>query len=261
MFESIEDIVLLLFLLVDQYVGELPQHPQAKLHPSEIVTLALLKPLKGQAYRRFHTWLLLSGWFKDLPDFSRLNRLFKLYKPTIEVLSRQLGDWSWLVIDSTGCEVIHPARENRGRGYDWISKGKSNYRWIVGMKVAVLVSSAGEIVDWAVDTANTHDQHFAGLVEQAEANVLADFGFHKSHGDPDNLVICQRGERNERMVVETVFSQCKGLLGLNDIQAKTREGFELTVATIFALFNILLEANRFLGLPSEKPAIAHFCVV
>jgi hypothetical protein len=76
--------------------------------------------------------------------------------------------------------------------------------------------------------------------------------------DPENLKICRRGEQNERMVVESVFSLLKRLLGLNQIQAKTRQGFELAVSSIFALFNMLLEMNRRLALYTEKPSIALF---
>jgi hypothetical protein len=61
------------------------------------------------------------------------------------------------------------------------------------------------------------------------------------------------------MVVESVFSLCKRLLGINNIVAKTLAGFELAVSSIFALFNLLLQMNRQLGLFSHYPSIAHFC--
>jgi len=39
---STNDFIMALFVQVDEVLGHLPKHPQAKLHPSEIVTLALL---------------------------------------------------------------------------------------------------------------------------------------------------------------------------------------------------------------------------
>jgi hypothetical protein len=54
------------------------------------------------------------------------------------------------------------------------------------------------------------------------------------------------------MVVESVFSLLKRNLGLNQIQAKTRAGFDLAIASIFALFNMLLEMNRRLRLATQK---------
>lgn len=253
----IESFTIFLFCLVDDCCGELPKHGNSKLYPSEIVTLALLKALKGQAYRRFLVWLKNTGLFPNLPDYSQLCRLFHQYKEVIEVFSTESVACEWAVIDSVGCEVVHPVRE--GRGIHWAAKGKSNRRWIVGMKVVAIVSPQGDILSWQTDTANVHDQHFAGLVEDLGIQTLADKGFHKREGDPENLKICERGEQNERMVVESVFSLCKRLLGLNAIQAKTREGFDLAVGCIFAVFNTLLRINRVLGLYAERPSIAHFC--
>jgi hypothetical protein len=42
-----------LFCLVDDRLGARPKHPQAKLWPSEIVTLGLLCALKGGSFRSF----------------------------------------------------------------------------------------------------------------------------------------------------------------------------------------------------------------
>ena len=36
--------------------------------------------------------------------------------------------------------------------------------------------------------------------------VLSDTGFHAAEGDPANLTLCQRGEWQDRMLVETVLS-------------------------------------------------------
>lgn len=254
-----EHFMILLFWMVDEQTGDLLQHPQAKLHPSEIVTLALLKRLKGQAYRRYLVWLKNTGLFPSLPDYSRLCRLFHHYRHAIEVISRQIGQWDWAVTDSMLCEAIHPIRE--GRKTRWVGKNKSKGRWMVGIKVVVVVSPQGDILSWKMDTANVHDKHFAWMVEEFTVKVLADKGFHAQEGDPGNLKICKRGEQNERMVVESVFSLCKRLLGLNTIIAKSLQGFRLAVASIFALFNTLLEMNRRLGLFSQRPSIAHFCTL
>lgn len=253
---DIHGFIILLFCMVDECTGELEQHRNSKLHPSEIVTLALLKRMTGKAYKRFLVWIKTTGLFPKIPDYTRLCRLFHQYADVIDVFSREGLETDWAVLDSVMCEAIHPIRE--GRKTHWVGKNKSKGRWMVGMKVAVVVSPRGHILHWAMDTANIHDKHFAWMVEEFSFQILTDKGFHASEGDPDNLTICKRGEQNQRMVVESVFSLCKRLLGLNSIAAKTREGFELAVASIFALFNLLLEMNQRLGLLTHKPAIAHF---
>jgi hypothetical protein len=42
-----QDFIIALFYAVDQEMLEIPKHPDAKLSPSEVVTLALLYTNKG----------------------------------------------------------------------------------------------------------------------------------------------------------------------------------------------------------------------
>ena len=87
-------------------------------------------------------------------------------------------------------------------------KGLSNHRWIVGGKLCLVLNQWGLIVGWACATANVADQTFQWLIRQFEERmiVLSDTGFHAAEGDPANLKLCQRGEWQDRMLVETVLS-------------------------------------------------------
>jgi hypothetical protein len=64
------------------------------------------------------------------------------------------------------------------------------------------------VVTWAWDTTNVADNTFQWLIRQFEERmiILSDTGFHAAEGDPSNLNLCQRGEWEERMLVETVLS-------------------------------------------------------
>ena len=42
-----EDIIIQIFCFVDEEMKEIPKHPQAKLYPSELVTIGILFALKG----------------------------------------------------------------------------------------------------------------------------------------------------------------------------------------------------------------------
>jgi hypothetical protein len=111
------------------------------------------------------------------------------------------------VIDTYGIELIHPMRE--GRSPQQIGrKGLSNHRWIVGGKLCLLLNQWGLVVGWACATANVADNTFQWLIRQFEEQmiVLSDTGFHAAEGDPANLKLCQRGEWEDRMLVETVLS-------------------------------------------------------
>jgi hypothetical protein len=103
------------------------------------VTIALLFTLKGGHGRALCRWLDNDGrtLFPNLPDRTRLFRLFVTYQPLTE---RFLADPTILgVIDSYGIELIPPIRE--GRSQKQIGKkGLSNKRWIVGGKLCLLLN-------------------------------------------------------------------------------------------------------------------------
>jgi hypothetical protein len=72
-----------------------------------------------------------------LPERSRLFRLLRLYQAWAE---RFLAEPSLINFsDSLGIELIHPRREGRTKGQVG-KKGKSNQRWIVGVKFCPLLN-------------------------------------------------------------------------------------------------------------------------
>jgi hypothetical protein len=52
-----QDFIMALFYAVDQEMLDVSKHPEAKLYPSEVVTLAVLFALKGGGMRAFYRWL------------------------------------------------------------------------------------------------------------------------------------------------------------------------------------------------------------
>ena len=47
------DMIIALFYHVDEQLHDLPKHPEARLWPSEVITLGLLHALKGVGNRAF----------------------------------------------------------------------------------------------------------------------------------------------------------------------------------------------------------------
>jgi hypothetical protein len=80
------DFITELFCRVDDRLGPVQKHSQAKLYPSEVVTLALLYALKGGGQRAFWRWLVRDyrPLFPKLPDRTRLFRLFNSHRHYIE---------------------------------------------------------------------------------------------------------------------------------------------------------------------------------
>ena len=51
------DFIIALFYTVDQEMLDVQKYPDAKLYPSEVVTLTLLYAIKGGGTRSFYGWL------------------------------------------------------------------------------------------------------------------------------------------------------------------------------------------------------------
>jgi hypothetical protein len=156
---------------VDDQLRALPKHPEARLWPSEVVTLGLLHALKGVGNRALYRWLTRDyrPLFPRLPERTRLFRLLKTHQdwtPVFLAAPTVLG-----VIDTYGIELIHPMRE--GRSPQQIGrKGLSNHRWIVGGKLCLLLNQYGLVVAWACDTAKVADNTFQWLMRQFEERMI-----------------------------------------------------------------------------------------
>lgn len=240
-----EDFIIELFCWVDDQMGPMPKHRQASLYPSELVTIGLLFALKGGYFRAFYRWLRrdYATLFAGVPDRTRLQRLLRVHQVWCAQFLAQPTFFT--VIDSYGIELIHPIREKRAPAQIG-KKGKSNWRWIVGMKLCWLLNDRGEVVRWAWDTANVHDQVFLPLVAalEDESIVLADTGFNDADGIPANLKLCPRGTWNERMLVETALSLVTTVCHLKKVFHRTRHHFQARLAYVAALFNAVLSLNR-----------------
>lgn len=83
-----EDIISHIFYQVDERLPPLVKHPQAKLYPSELVTIGILFALKGGHFRAFYRWLKrdYDGLFAGLPERSRLLRLLRTHQAWCEQL-------------------------------------------------------------------------------------------------------------------------------------------------------------------------------
>ncbi len=150
------------------------------------------------------------------------------------------------VIDTYGIEVIHPMRE--GRSPQQIGrKGLSNHRWIVGGKLCLLLNQWGLVVAWECATANVADNTFQWLIRQFEERmiVLSDTAFHATEGDPSNLKLCQRGEWQDRMLVETVLSMLTLVCHFKRVMHRVWKYFHARLAFTMAAFNVLVQWHGF----------------
>lgn len=253
-----KDFIIELFYRIDEELKNVEKHPQAKLYPSEVVTIAFLFCLKGVGNRPFYRWLEKDylELFPQLPERTRLFRLFLSHRSlTEEFLANPtvLG-----VIDAYGVELIHPIRE--GRSEQQIGKkGISNHRWIVGGKLCLIVNQDGLVVAWDCDTANVCDNNFQPLIERFEEVmiVLSDEAFHAKDGDPKNLKVCKRGTWNVRMIVETTFSMITLISHFKKMMHRVWKYFEMRLAYSMSMFNVLAS---WYGLQYDENGVLHLSI-
>jgi len=241
-----DELLIGVFAIVDAELGAVKKHSQAKLYPSEVVTLMLFFAIKGGHYRAFYRWILFNyhSLFPNAPHYSRLLRLFRTHAYLCERFLASVSTMS--IIDTYGIEFIHPRREGRsdtqlGR------KGKSNGRWIVGAKWAVLINQRGEIIDWRWDTANEHDNTFRelALAYNEETMTFSDLGFRKKGCSPGNMQYGQKGTWNDRYLIECVFSWMTEKFHTKHLYHRIDEYLEMRLGALAAAFNILLKMNDY----------------
>ena len=77
-----EDFIIAVFCEIDDHLGPLPKHPQAKRWPSEVITIGILFALKGGSFRAFARWLRrdYEPLFGHLPHRTRLHRLLLVHQ-------------------------------------------------------------------------------------------------------------------------------------------------------------------------------------
>lgn len=133
------DFITELFCRVDDGMPDIPKHAQARLYPSEVVTLGILFAVKGVGPRAFCRWLS-RNWLFLFPNLPERTRLFRLLKTHHDWTDQFLVDPTVLgVADTYGIELLHPIREGRS-DQQMGKKGKSNHRWIVGGKLCLILN-------------------------------------------------------------------------------------------------------------------------
>ena len=255
------DIIIHIFCLVDDRIGEIEKHPQAKLYPSELVTIGILFALKGGKFRAFYRWLKrdFAYLFAGLPDRTRVQRGLQAHQDWCD---RLLEDPTFFTIaDSFPIELLFPIRE--GRSEQQIGgKSKDKGRWSIGIKLLWIINDVGRVVGWKWLPMNTHDQHFNDEIEKLDGKTitLSDLGFRCAEGIPDNLKLCEKNSWNERMLIETAFSLLTGVCNMKKIFHRVAEYIEARLAYTAAMFNILLDLYHKLhpDEPAHKMSIAEF---
>jgi len=69
----------------------------------------------------------------------------------------------------------------------------------------------------------------------------SDTAFHAAEGDPRNLKLCQRGEWQDRLLVETVLSMLTVVCRFKKVMHRVWGYFQARLAFTMAAFNMLVQ--------------------
>jgi len=240
-----EDIIIHIFYHVDNAMLEVKKVAQAKLYPSEVVTIGILFALKGGHFRAFCRWLKrdYDQLFGGLPDRTTLLRQLRDQQYQADAL---LSSASLLnVIDSFPIELLFPIRAGRSKR-QLGTKNRDKGRWSIGVKLCWVLNYLGYVVGWHWLPMNRPDQDFLSLVDLVKEDgvVLADMGFRCKGGVPDNLKLCLKGTWNDRMMVETTFSLLTVICQAKKMFHRTAAHLEARLAYTAAMFNVLVQLDR-----------------
>src|SRR5712691_2507158 len=84
-----------------------------------------------------------------------------------------------------------------------------------------------------------------GRKDLARSLPYSDTGFHAAEGDPTNLKLCQRGEWQDRMLVETVLSMLTMVCHFKRVMHRVWDYFHARLAFTMAAFNVLVQWHGF----------------
>jgi len=256
-----EDIIILIFCSVDDRMRDIRKHGNARLYPSEVVTIGILFALKGGCFRAFYRWLKrdYDALFAGLPDRTRLQRLLRDHQGWCD---RFLDVPSFFTVgDSFPIELLFPIRE--GRSAKQVGKkNKDKGRWSIGIKLFWILNHLGRVIAWKWLPMNAHDQDFNAEIETWDGLTitLTDLGFRCKDGIPANLKLCAKGTWNERMMVETSFSLLTVICHMKKIFHRVAEYIDARLAYTITMFNVLLALYHELhpDMPAHKMSIAEF---
>lgn len=256
-----EAIISHIFCTVDDRLVGVQKVPQAKLHPSEVVTIGILFALKGGHFRAFYRWLSrdFSALFGGLPERSALSRQIREQHVHTDHFLAQPSVLN--VVDNYPIELLFPIRE--GRSLQQVGKkGQDKGRWSIGLKLCWVINTFGQVGGWRWDTLNCADNTFLEGLEKydEQAIILADWGFRCAHGLPDSVKICKKGTWNDRMTIETTFSLLTVVAHAKKIFHRAEAYIAARLTYTAAMFNVCLTLFHQLH-PDESPfkvSIAEF---
>ncbi len=280
---SLETLVIAAYVFADSFSFPRPG-PAGKITDQELIALAVAQAATGICSDRQFLGVigrLLPGFFPELPGQSQYNRRLRRLTPwitTVQLLvSELIADGEVRLVDGTliacanypGCASFSEFAGHASYGY---CPSKSLFVW--GMRLVLISDSKGVPVGYDLVGPKTGQERERALelaAAHAGSTLFADKGFWgKEYRDCMELIGLEliTPERHRpgprpageiakarvRLVIESVFSNLKRQMRLEDHLAKTLPGLVQRIAQRLLALTIGMHINVLAGRPPRALA-------
>lgn len=253
------DIITLIYVTIDDIIKAIDLDPKpgpnGTLSESEILTLMVIHPLFKPFcdLKRFYNWVYwnLKEMFPNLPEYSRITRLFNSHKELMVVVMKTLANLNsfGLVADGTCVGVMETIRGKYAKSFRDARKVKcaSKNEWHWGFILEALIDQDGAIAFAHIGTQAEVRQLEEILEDLNDRWVLGDKGnrgkkLHERLWKEKQISIKITGGK-ERQWIENVFGFLKEKLGLNKIRVRKTPAFLARVFSILCCYNLILKLH------------------
>jgi hypothetical protein len=255
----------------------------ASISDSELVALAVCQAAVGISSDRQFLGLverLLPGWFPHLPDQSQYNRrlrgLVELISAVQQHLARLLDTGGARLADGSQIPVAnYPGCQQRSHfaGQARYGYAKSQHRFVFGVRLVLLTDRRGLPLGYTIVPANEKEyEPLADLLTGSPSQVVvADKGLwgraYQERLAADGICLLtpnktrtadnidrERALASTRLVIESVFSNLKGQMRLEQHLAKTPAGLAVRIAQRILALTLGILLNTLTGRPARALA-------
>lgn len=280
---DLEALVVAAYVFADEFPAPVRCGRPALVSDAELVALAVCQAAMGISSDRQFLGLVgyrLAGWFPRLPDQSQYNRRLRALVELIALVQQRLARW----LDAGGVRLSdgtligvanYPGCAERSgfAGFARYGYAKSQHRFVWGVRLVLLTDRRGLPLGYTLVPANEKEyEPLADLLTGTHAScVIADKGLWGSSYQlrlaadgttlltpaktrtPDNASR-ERQLAATRLAIESVFSNLKRQMRLEQHLAKTPAGLAVRIAQRLLALTLAILLNTLQGRPARALA-------
>ncbi|MFN2469135.1 MAG: IS982 family transposase [Gaiellaceae bacterium] len=280
---DLEALVVAAYVFADEYPAPARPGRPAKISDAELVSLAVCQAAMGICSDRQFLGLVgrvLPGWFPHLPDQSQYNRRLRALVELISIVQQRLAGWldagGVRLADATligvanypGCAVRSGFAGSAADGF-----ATSQHRFVWGVRLVLVSDRRGLPLGYTLVPANEKEYEPVAdlLTGTAAERLLADKGlwgaaYRERLASSGTTLVTPAKQRTAlnadseralasiRLAIESVFSNLKGQMRLEQHLAKTPAGLALRIAQRLLALTLGILLNTLAGRPARALA-------